>query len=226
MGIYRLTEKSTKIALSLPESGMGYQVIRSGERFFWILNAFLALDLEDVFKKETLLEYRNLLWGDPKEEKYVQLKTLEISPNSQVAFSDLEAHLDADLQRFSFKYSANISPFLPWTVRARRPYAYFRYGPFARDHRVDPSNGDYLRGSYATTYNDTFQVPSGFAAIGRYALPNPSSARCVFAIVTYDRPTCMGTATPNFGQAGGGVEVFFQSGAKNSPGSSFIINLG
>lgn len=226
MGIYRLTEKSTEIALSLPESGMGYQVIRSEERFFWILNAFLALDFEDVFEKDTLLEYSNLLWGDPKEKKYVELKPLEISPNSQFAFSDLEAHLDVNLQRFSLKYSTNISPFLPFPVRARRPYAYFRYSPFARDHRVDPSNGDYLHGSYATTYNDTYQVPSGFAAVGRYALPNPSSARCVFPIVTYDRPTYMGTATPNFGQAGGGVEVIFQTGAKNSPGSSFIINLG
>jgi hypothetical protein len=36
----------------------------------------------------------------------------------------------------------------------------------------------------------------------------------------------MGTATPNFGQAGGGVEVLFGNGAKNGPGLSFMIDAG
>jgi len=69
-------------------------------------------------------------------------------------------------------------------------------------------------------------VPSRFAAVGRYALPNPASASYIFHIVTFDRPTLIGTATPNFGQAGGGVEVFFSTGATNRPGTSFQINVG
>ncbi len=83
-----------------------------------------------------------------------------------------------------------------------------------------------MPGTYATTYSDFHLVPSGFAAVGRYALPNPASARFLFQITTYDRPTFMGTATPNFGQAGGGVEVFFQSQATNAPGASFMIDIG
>jgi hypothetical protein len=57
-------------------------------------------------------------------------------------------------------------------------------------------------------------------------MPNPASAPFVFSILTFDRPTLMGAATPNFGQAGGGVEVLFNAGATNRPGVSFMINAG
>ncbi len=228
MSIYKLTEESISIAKSLHESGMGYQIIKSGEydEYYWILNSFLALDLEDVFNTETLLEYRDLLWGDPDDRKFQEIYHKELSSNSQIAFSDFESILDTRLEQFSVKCSTNVSPFILPPTAPPQPYAYFRYSAFARDNRVDPTNGNYRSGTYATTYNDIHQVPSGFAAVGRYALPNPLSAKYVFPIVTNDRPTYMGTATPNFGQAGGGVEVFFRDGANNIPGSSFIINTG
>jgi hypothetical protein len=43
-------------------------------------------------------------------------------------------------------------------------------------------------------------------------------------IISFDRPTRMGTATPNFGQAGDGVEVLFGNGAKNGSNLSFMID--
>jgi hypothetical protein len=93
------------------------------------------------------------------------------------------------------------------------PMAYFRFSANKADPRVLP-NGDFIAGTYATTYNDLRMVPSGFAAVGRYALPSPLSARYMFMIMTNSVPQLVGTAVPNFGQSGGGVEVLFRSGAK------------
>jgi hypothetical protein len=111
-------------------------------------------------------------------------------------------------------------------IPPNRPHAYYRFSPYWHDCRVDARTGDFLPGTYATTYNDLHFVPSGSAAVGRYALPNPASAGYVFQIVTFDRPTLMGTATPNYGQAGGGVEVLFANGGKQGRGLSFMINAG
>jgi hypothetical protein len=55
---------------------------------------------------------------------------------------------------------------------------------------------------------------------------NPALTPGVFSILTFDRPTLMVAATPNFGQAGGGVEVLFNAGAAERPGVSFMINVG
>ena len=68
-------------------------------------------------------------------------------------------------------------------------------------------------GTYATTYNDIRMVPSGFAAVGRYALPNPLSSKYAYVILTDTVPQIVGTTVPNFGQAGGGVDVLFKNGA-------------
>src|SRR2546421_104541 len=51
-------------------------------------------------------------------------------------------------------------------------------------------------------------APSGFAAVGRYALPNVEPAMYVYEIEP--RPETrieFGTVAPAYGQAGGGVEV-------------------
>jgi len=93
-----------------------------------------------------------------------------------------------------------------------KPMAYFRFSANPKDPRVLP-NGDLVNGTYATTYNDLRMVPSGFAAVGRYALPSPLSAKFMYIIVTDSVPQLIGTAVPNFGQAGGGVEVLFLNGA-------------
>ena len=42
---------------------------------------------------------------------------------------------------------------------------------------------DWTKGTYATTIEDLKVVPSGFAASGRYALPNPAAARYVYVVV-------------------------------------------
>ena len=59
--------------------------------------------------------------------------------------------------------------------------------------------------------NDASHVPSGLAAVGRYALPNPTPATYRFVLLPPEgtRIRC-GAVTPKFNQAGGGVEVLIK----------------
>lgn len=65
-------------------------------------------------------------------------------------------------------------------------------------------------GTYLTSDDDLRLVTTGFGAVGRYALPSPFPA----SHITECRPAAgqtfnIGTTRPNFGQAGGGVEILF-----------------
>jgi len=105
-----------------------------------------------------------------------------------------------------------------------RPKMFFRFCATEVDPRVD-RNGAFVAGTYATTFNDLRMVPSGLAAVGRYALPIPESARYVRSIVT-NAGHKMGTALPRFSQSGGGVEVRFENSAKPMPDLAHRIDVG
>ncbi|MBI2836672.1 MAG: hypothetical protein HYX75_00010 [Acidobacteria bacterium] len=64
------------------------------------------------------------------------------------------------------------------------------------------------RGTYLTTESDHGYANTGFAAVGRYALPLPVPASILFV---YQLPAgtdiSVGTVLPNYGQSGGGVEA-------------------
>jgi hypothetical protein len=88
-----------------------------------------------------------------------------------------------------------------------------RVSAFPADRRVG-LDGSLEKGAFATTIDDLRMVPSGFAASGRYALPNPAAARFVYIIVPGSGHTIDGgTVRPAYYQAGGGVEVVFVNGA-------------
>jgi hypothetical protein len=92
---------------------------------------------------------------------------------------------------------------------------FYRYTGTSMDHRF---SGTHLAvGTYLTTEADKTYANTGFAAVGRYALPIPSPASYVHV---YDIPAgtslLVGTVLPGYGQAGGGVEVKTVSGGSGS----------
>jgi hypothetical protein len=209
--------------LSVPESGMGYQIIRYRTAFWLIFNATLIIPFDEFQERRFTQEDYSLLSGDPDAQSNPRLEPFEIQDGFSIAFSVLDREYRDTSLNLVFNDTA-ISP--PDTVISpKRPHSYYRFSAYNRDKRVAP-DGSFIPGTYATTYNDMHFVPSGFAAVGRYALPNPASAQFVFPILTRDQPTLMSTATPNFGQAGGGVEVLFNNRAMNLTGLSFMINAG
>ena len=70
------------------------------------------------------------------------------------------------------------------------------------------SAGQIIQNTYLTSFNDQQFVNSGFGAVGRYAmpLPLPASYKHQYTFPAGIR-LLVGTVAPQFGQAGGGVEV-------------------
>jgi hypothetical protein len=220
--MFRTSADDRERLVALPESGMGYQIVHAWGQPHVVYNATVLISLAALLETHFVAEDYDFLVGDPDGEKVNSLIMRDALRNFELIFNDFDPEFRKLGGSLAFNRNA-IQPgggaFIP-----NRPQSYYRFSSYYRDKRVD-SHG-YKPGTYATTFNDLHSVPSGFAAVGRYALPNPASAKYVFQIVTFDRPDLMGAATPNYGQAGGGVEVYFRSGARNAQGCSFMINTG
>jgi len=221
--LFRVSDSASERLVGQPESGLGYQLVqyRREKGPLVVFNASTAIPLSELRERKFSEEDYDLLSGNP--EMPGSFESLSMDDDYTVVFSQL----DPSMRRDSFGLSFTETPVAPseMAIPSNRPRSYYRYNAYYKDRRIT-WKGDFVAGTYATTYADMHFVPSGFAAVGRYALPNPASARYIFTLVTFDRPTLMGTAAPNFGQSGGGVEVLFAAGANNRPGTSFPIDVG
>ena len=102
-------------------------------------------------------------------------------------------------------------------LQTKSPERFVRFSAFRNDRRVH-QDGSLLPGTYVTSERDAGCTPSGFAAVGRYALPNPMPAINRFDIaIPKGTSGLVGTVAPAFGQAGGGVEIELTNGTP--PGS-------
>lgn len=91
---------------------------------------------------------------------------------------------------------------------------FVRYTTFRTDRRINSLTGEVLPGTFAAPASEERMVPSGFSAVGRFALPSLLPAIWRREIVPPLGTTYLcGAVVPMYGQAGGGVEVKFDNGA-------------
>lgn len=84
------------------------------------------------------------------------------------------------------------------------------------DRRVNSATGEVIPDTFCAPFRDGQKITSGFEAVGRFALPVPLPYRYVVLLVPPNGTSVeIGTVTPNFGQAGGGVEAMFPAGFQN-----------
>ena len=104
---------------------------------------------------------------------------------------------------------------LPFAV-VHRSDVFYRYEPFPTSRRIDQVNRKVTLGTFACPASEGPFVQSGFAAVGRFALPNllPACFRWELQPISGTRMRC-GASVPLYGQAGGGVEVCFDAGLLN-----------
>ena len=85
---------------------------------------------------------------------------------------------------------------------------FLRYISLPADPRYDPRTGELRAGTYLTSRLDSNHADTGFGSIGRFALPIPLP---ITSVIEYTLPAGTvidaGTVAPNYGQAGGGVEI-------------------
>jgi hypothetical protein len=229
-------------ALSFSEAGQGFQTLRAQGQPYIVLNALLAFTpgefrsmanetaglvrfIEQFNAQFPTLQSR--LAGNTQE-----LVSQAISDLGKLASIQDEANFDRfdDVWRLDSEiwlvgrdptgFSEFFGPGVFWPTGGLEteatlncPEIFVRFSAFKLDLRVDLVLGTVRPGTYFTTWLDGQMAPSGLAAVGRYALPNPVSAQYAFQMKVMPFNTMgiykCGTVRPKFNQAGGGVEVFF-----------------
>jgi hypothetical protein len=207
MEAYELDPQNNSALLQLAESGPGFQVVNvsilgAAPKPFIALYARLLIDLGDYARFLSGNDAQNPLQG------FVDL-------------TDFAAHIFprptsiGSIPGIPTLVPGFPSPVAPWPVSptliraiaTTSPVALVRVSAMNPDPRIS-ATGNLLPGTYLTTNLDLTHVTSGLATVGRYALPIPFPASHVYSCIVPGGETLhIGTVRPNFGQAGGGVEV-------------------
>jgi hypothetical protein len=226
MKMWSLGDTEIKELANLPETGMGFQLV---EAVVWgnvtpllIFNSERAVDLSEIQLEpgddpsvilRNGLRIINLL-------KSAVVTTIIATPRPH-SFRLLQTRIGslpaagAPLAGVGPVLTALPSSLVKHvTLAANR--VFFRFSAFSPDRRVN-SNGDFLAGTYAAPESEVPFVPTGFVAVGRFALPNILPASFRYEITAPSGTSVdFGTVAPAYGQAGGGVEAYFANAVTNA----------
>jgi hypothetical protein len=213
---YELDPSGIDPLLSIPESGPGYQTITLPTGHANVpANEYLVFNAELIIKFTDYVQF--LTGNDPQNP-----------PRAFNSYADFKANLvpaPIKIARLPSTPAIAVPP-RPWPLSPTLVTKSVTSGPtiFWRLSSVNPDprirSGVLLPGSYLSSDDDVKLVNTGFGVVGRYALPSPFPASYLFECLPSAGETFfIGTTRPNFGQAGGGVEVFFQTIKTPIPGS-------
>jgi|ERR1700728_2123764 len=227
MTAWSLSDDSIEKLVNLPETGMGFQLVSAswhGESAVLIvLNAELAFDLSQVellagtdpaiiltngIRVQNLMRQDGVtIVGRPEPHSFKLLESRVSGPGIIPLATATTATTSSPIAQLS-SLVKNV------TLSANR--VFHRYSAFNPDHRVDPITGNFLPGTYAVPESEVPFIPTGFAAVGRLALPNLKPASHHYLLeAPSGTQVAFGTVAPAFGQAGGGVEALLPNGATN-----------
>lgn len=105
---------------------------------------------------------------------------------------------------------------LPFRTTTRADEVFYRWESWPKSLRISQEKRTIAPQTCAAPQSEVQFCPTGFGAVGRFALP--SFFPHVFRYeIQPDQNTVIycGASVPMFGQAGGGVEVYFVNGATN-----------
>lgn len=196
-------EQLKELSDKYSETGMGFYVCELDDgNFISVLNDGTVLPLR--YEIIGFYGLENLLKGEeiPRNRQTKSLpKILRAFADTSSAFIALQA------VQISQQYTGNAGA-IPLIVSHTLPVDTVFYR-CCRSNKDPNRKKDKLKiGTYLTTQLDYPYANTGFASVGRYALPIPLPACYVFQ---YELPAGItiraGTVAPAFGQAGGGVEI-------------------
>ncbi len=214
-----INKEAEKELLALPESGPGFQIVEAvfhGIKSTYIVwNAEFAINLKEApISREDIT---GALLGSWINEQALSSITIIAAPSLH-DFSLIGARVHSSVVS---GYSAVSPPpsTLVKMVTLTIPRKFYRFSPFSNDRRIDPANGNFLPGTYCCPESEVPFVPSGFSAVGRFALPSALPASYRYEITSDSGINVLfGTVAPAYGQAGGGVEAHMPTGATNVTG--------
>jgi hypothetical protein len=226
MKMWNLDETAIDSLTSLPETGMGFQIV---EAAIWgartpllVFNCEHAIDLSQIDLEpgdDPTVVLRNglriieILKGD--------VVTTVFSAPGPRAFWLLNARIGFLPSTTQSAARAGVLAALPSSLvkhdKLKANRVFHRFSAFSPDRRVDPLTGSFLAGTYAAPASEMPFVPTGFVAVGRFALPNNLPASFHYEIeAPAGTLVDLGTVAPAFGQSGGGVEAYFANAVPNA----------
>jgi hypothetical protein len=225
--IYKTYLTDTSKLLSLPETGMGYQLIEgrlvteSITRKYIVYNGEIAVDLDDQFQTHRrqiqTKGYSNVL--NEAKSLLISTDSIKVLPRSILLETKVVSYYKQTRNnRHSGGKGAKDNP----KEYTQGDEAFVRISAYYNDKRIDFKRERLIEGSYTTTLSDYYAcVNTDDDPIDRYALPNDEEIKWAFYIKpsTFDELQ-RGIVQPAFGHEGGGIEAYFENGT--SDGTLFL----
>ncbi len=227
--IYKAYLSDSNRLLSLPETGMGYQIVEgqmSGsytKKRYVVYNSDLMVDLDDNFSKykQRIIDrgYNLVL----KESSLLNIKTESIKLITKRALTEFR-YLSESKINLNKRHTGSTG-----AIDNPKEYAdgneYFvRLSAFENDKRIDFEKKRLRDGTFTTTLEDYVScVRTNDDPVDRYALPNDETIKWTFYVLpkSYDRLQ-RGIVQPAFSHAGGGVEAYFEDGTSEN---TYLIKM-
>lgn len=231
--IYKGYSSDTQKLLSLPETGMGYQIVeakvigRSYKDKFIVYNSELFVDLDTRFssyKKQILQKSFSAVLN---EARTILIETSSISPLSKKDIAPLTKSVFAQTRLLSESEKRNKHRYQGGSGAKDNPKQkangrdiFVRLSVYEDDHRIDFVNKKLKDGAYTTTERDYLDcVGNNDDPVDRYALPYEDGETVNWAF--YIKPKegdifQQGIVQPAFERQGGGIEAYFEYGTSNN----------
>jgi hypothetical protein len=104
---------------------------------------------------------------------------------------------------------------IPFKTITQLDAVFYRWEPLPTSIKVLQGSQKITAGTFAAPYSEAPFVPTGFAAVARYALPQPFPACWRWELQPQPTTIRCGAAIPQHWQSGGGVEVQFLTDVDN-----------
>jgi hypothetical protein len=221
--IYKAYSSNANKLLSLPETGMGYQVIdgqltgSSQTKRYVVYNADLIVDLDDDFetnKQLIIVRGYTLIsnFANPLDIKTDSIKLItKRSLYESKSLSQTKININ---NRQSGGKGAIDSP----KENADGKEFFVRLSAYQNDKRIDFVKNRLKEGSFTTTLHDYLScIRTKDDPVDRYALPNDETIKWSFYIQPKSNDSLQrGIVQPAFGHEGGGIEAYFENGTSEN----------
>lgn len=233
MPLMKLNDEQMRQFDEQPEVAMGLHVAQLDDPgsdaapVIFVLGGQVAL-MPDEHAKNQISEILNTLWG--RKEGQVRPQDQQKFDNWCRGLPEAPALRPQALVRpmlaFTLPTPSYVPPppkppshvygHLPFTGITGFNDVFYRCEPWPTSRRIDQANQVIQANTYACPSSELPFFPTGFAAVGRYALPNlmPACYRWELKPPAGTSLDC-GASVPLHGQAGGGVEVQFRNRTRN-----------
>lgn len=215
--------------LTLPETGMGYQIIEASiqgsysKYKYLVYNCELVLDFDSSFIRNKIEVFQLGYLKSLNKAQFISLdtNTIKVYTKSQAldyikGFFQIKLMSEADKKEKKRQVGGKAA------IDSEKEYAdgkeiFVRVSAFENDRRVDLVNKKLLDGSFTTTeedYNNCVKYSDD--PVDRYALPNDDKIEWAFYFKPVSKDILQrGIVQPAFDHVGGGIEVYFEKGTSN-----------